>query len=98
MTTTDAPRGRLIAAGALAVEGAAGIAAGVGFALGAWIGHPSDRSDTLVLAVLLLLCGTGIAAVARGVWRERGWARTPAYLIQFFVLVAAWNLRERPAL
>ena len=47
-----------------------------------------------MLGGLLTLYGAGIVAVSRGVLRERRWARTPAFLTQFFALVVAWNQRD----
>jgi hypothetical protein len=83
-----------MAAGLVALEGAAAAATGVGFAVAAIVGHPSDRATTVALGVLLILYGAGVLLVARGVWRNRGWARTPALLVQFFGLVVAWYQRD----
>ena len=47
----------------------------------------------MFLAALLSLYGAGIVAVSRGLLRERRWARTPAFLTQFFALVVAWYQR-----
>jgi hypothetical protein len=85
---------RTVAAGALALEGAAGVAAGAGFAIAALVADPSDRTTTIVLGVLLALYGAAVLAVARGVWRHSAWARTPAFLVQFFGLVVAWYQRH----
>jgi len=82
------------AAALVALEGAAGVAAGAGFALTALVGHPDDRGTAVLLGVLLMLYGVGMLLVARGVFRARRWARTPAYLIQFFALIVAWNQRH----
>jgi hypothetical protein len=35
-----------------------------------------------------------VLLVGRGVWLCRRWARTPAYLVQFFGLVVAWYQRS----
>ena len=47
----------------------------------------------MFLGVLLAVYGAAIVAVARGIDRERHWARTPAFLTQFFALVVAWYQR-----
>ena len=84
---------RRVAAALVATEGIAAIGAGVAFVGVALLGHPEDRPTAVVLGVLLAALGLGIAAVARGVFRDSGWARTPAYLTQFFGLVVAWYQR-----
>ena len=82
-----------IAAAIVGVEGVAAIVAGAVFAIAAIVGHPSDRGTTIVLGLLLVTYGVGIVAVARGIDRDRRWARTPAFLTQFFALVVAWYNR-----
>jgi hypothetical protein len=77
----------------VAAEGAAAVLAGAGFAIAAFAAHPDNRGVTLALGGLLALYGVGILLIARGLWRERRWARTPAFLVQFFGLVVAWNQR-----
>jgi hypothetical protein len=85
---------RLAAAALVAVEGAATVVTGAAFAIAALVGHPEDRGTAVLLGVLLGAYGTGVLLVARGVGRARAWARTPAYLIQFFALVVAWYQRH----
>jgi hypothetical protein len=77
----------------LGVEAVAAAASGVGFGIAALVGHPHDRGTALFLAGLLVLFGVALAALARGIGRERHWPRTPAYLAQFFGLVVAWYQR-----
>src|SRR3954451_24713964 len=79
------------AAGLVALEGAAAVVAGIGFAVAALVGHPNDRGTAVLLGGLLTLYGVGILLVARGVARGSRWARTPAFLVQFFALIVAWN-------
>ena len=62
--------------------------------IAALAGHPSDRATAVLLGVLLSAYGAGIALVARGINRDGRWARTPAFLIQFFALVVAWDQRD----
>jgi hypothetical protein len=88
-----------VAAGVVGVEGAAGVVSGLAFVVAALVGHPHDRGTAVFLGVLLAAYGAAVVLVARGVWRARGWARTPAYLVQFFALVIAWYQRDTvPAL
>jgi hypothetical protein len=82
-----------VAASIVAVEGAGGVVAGLGFAIAALVGHPADRATAVLLGVLLAVYGAAILFVARGVDRDRRWARVPAFLIQFFALVVAWYQR-----
>jgi hypothetical protein len=79
------------AAAVLALEAAAAAVTGVGFAVAALVGHPSDRGTAVLLGVLLVAFGAGLATLARGIALGRRWARTPAFLAQFFGLVVAWN-------
>jgi hypothetical protein len=83
-----------VAAGLVALEGTAGVVTGVAFVIAALVGHPTDRPVAIALGALLSLYGAGVVLVARGVWRRRRWARTPAYLVQFFGLVVAWYQRS----
>lgn len=83
-----------VAAVVLGVEGAGGVAAGIGFVIAALVGHPHDRGTAVLLGVLLAVYGAGIVLVARGLDRRRSWARTPAFLVQFFALVVAWYQRD----
>jgi hypothetical protein len=82
------------AAALVGLEGAAACATGIGFAVAALVGHPDDRGTAVLLGGLLTLYGVGVLLVARGIARGSHWARTPAYLIQFFALVVAWYQRD----
>jgi hypothetical protein len=82
------------AAGLVWLEGGSGVVAGVGFVLAALTGHPSDRGVAVGLGVLLSFYGAAVVFVGFGVWRGGRWARTPAYLVQFFGLVVAWYQRS----
>lgn len=83
-----------IAAVVVAVEGAGAVVAGIAFTIAALVGHPADRGTAIFLGLLLAAYGAAIVAVARGIDRDRHWARTPAYLTQFFALVVAWYQRH----
>ena len=83
-----------VAALIVAVEGTGAVVAGVAFAIAALVGHPHDRATAVLLGVLLTAYGAAIVLVARGIDRERHWARTPAFLTQFFALVVVWYNRD----
>jgi hypothetical protein len=87
-----------IAAAIVALEGVGAVVAGVAFTIAALVGHPSDRGTAVFLGLLLIAYGAAIVVVARGVDRGRHWARTPAFLTQFFAFVVAWyNRHSLPA-
>jgi carbon starvation protein CstA len=88
------PRALAIAAALVGVEALAGAGAGVGFLVAVVVGKPADRGVAATLAALLLVFGAGLAADARGLWRARPAAQTPAYLAQFFALVIGWYQRH----
>jgi multisubunit Na+/H+ antiporter MnhF subunit len=79
-----------VAAAVVGLEGVACIVAGIGFVVAAIVGHPHDRATAIVLGVY----GVGVVLVGRGLDRGRSWARTPAFLVQFFALVVAWYQRD----
>jgi O-antigen/teichoic acid export membrane protein len=87
-----------VAAAIVGVEGVAAIVAGIGFMVAALVGHPDDRGTSIFLGLLLSAYGVGIVLAARGFGRGRHWARTPAFLTQFFAFVVAWyNRHSLPA-
>ena len=95
----DRPASLSLASGVLGLEAVAAVAAGVGFLVAAFVGKPHDRGVALTLAALLVVLGVGVAFVARGLWRARPAAQTPAYLAQFFAGVIAYYQRHTlPAL
>src|SRR5437763_13268008 len=95
-STSDhaAPVSLRVAAALVAIEGVAGAAAAVGFAVAAVTGHPADRATALTLAALLAVLAAGLVLVARGLLRGRPAAATPAYLAQFFTLIVAYYQRH----
>jgi hypothetical protein len=92
--TSQRPVSLTVAAAVVALEAFAAVAAGVGFLVAALTGEPADRGTAVTLAVLLLVLGAGLALVARGLFRSRPPAQTPAYLAQFFTLVVAYYQRH----
>jgi len=83
-----------VAAAIVALEGVGAVVAGVAFTIAALVGDPNDRGTAVFLGLLLAFYGAAIVAVARGIDRERQWARTPAFLTQFFALVVVWYNRD----
>jgi len=88
------PRPLAVAALLVGAESLACVGAGIGFLVAVGVGKPSDREVAATLAALLLVFGAGLALDARGLWRARPPAQTPAYLAQFFALVVAWYQRH----
>jgi hypothetical protein len=84
----------VIAAVAVGIEGAGAVAAAAGFLVAALVGTPADRGVAATLVALLLVLGAGLLLDARGLWRLRPAASTPAYVAQFFALVVAWYQRH----
>lgn len=88
------PRALAAAAVLVGLEAFACLAAGVGFLVAVGVGKPSDRGVAATLAALLLIFAAGLVLDARGLWRARPAAQTPAYVAQFFALVVAWYQRH----
>ena len=87
-----------VAAVIVALEGIGAVVAGFVFTIAALVGHPTDRGTAIFLGLLLAFYGAAIVAVARGIDRGSHWARTPAFLTQFFALVVVWyNHSNLPA-
>lgn len=74
---------------------------GYGFVLGigTLVGHPTSRDGSAFLALLVVVLGAGLVAVARGVLRAQRWSRAPALVWQLLqAAVAGPSLQARPAL
>jgi hypothetical protein len=52
----------------------------------------SDQGRAAVAALLALVCGLGLALVARGLARARRWARSPALVTELLVAPVALGL------
>jgi hypothetical protein len=100
-SSTDVPRTRpwtlLAAASLVAFE------AVVLLGLGAYVGVrgivdvAESTRDAELLAAMAVLTGAAVVVVARGLFRARRWARTPAALTQVFAFLVAYEpLREAP--
>jgi hypothetical protein len=70
----------------VAVEGLALVVLGVVYGAAGVVGEPFDRTATLLEAGLALLVGVLVLLVARGLAEVRGWARSPAVVVQLLAL------------
>jgi hypothetical protein len=82
----------LIGAAVEAVEGAAGLGFGLFVGWETIVGKPLDLASAIGVAVLALLGGLGMLAVARGLVRAERWSRSPGVVTQLFGLFLAWNM------
>ena len=78
----------------VAVEGVALAVVGVGYAVAGLLGRPEDRLATELAAGLAVLLGLALLPVARGLTRERLWARSPAVVVQLFCLPVGYGLAQ----
>ena len=76
----------------VAAQGLGLVGLAVFFAVELWVATESSASRAVVAALLTLLGGVGLLLVARGLARERRWARAPALVTQLLVLPVAWGL------
>jgi hypothetical protein len=86
------PRTLTAAAGLQATEGLAAIAFGLFVGWEALVGKPLETGGAIGVAVLGLLAGAGMLAVARGLLRVRRWGGAPALVTQLLAIFVAWNL------
>jgi hypothetical protein len=56
------------------------------------VATPLSAPRAIMAALLTLLGGLGLLAVARGLLRRRRWARAPALVTQLLVLPVGWGL------
>ena len=70
----------------VAVEGLALTVLGLAYGTAGVLGEPFDRTATLLEAAFTVLVGGLVLLVARGLWQVRGWARTPAVVVQLLAL------------
>jgi hypothetical protein len=86
------PRTLAAAAGLQAVEGVAAIAFGLFVGWEALVGKPLETGGAIAVAMLGLLGGAGMLAVAGGLVRVRRWGGAPALVTQLLAIFVAWNL------
>jgi hypothetical protein len=70
----------------VAVQGAALLVLGVGYAVAGVLAQPYDRLAALLEAGLAAFAGALVLLVARGLGRAAGWARSPAVVLQLLAL------------
>ena len=76
----------------VAVEGAALILLGTGYAVAGAVGDPFDRTATLLEGGFAALAGLLVLLVARGLLHVQGWARSPAVVLQLLALPVGLGL------
>jgi hypothetical protein len=74
------------------VEGVALVLLGVVYGGAGLVGDPFDRTATLLEAGLAVLAGALVLLVARGLGDVRGWARSPAVVLQLLALPVGYGL------
>ncbi len=74
------------AAVVVAVEGLALCVLGLVYGVAGVLRDPFDRTATLLEAGLAVLAGVLLLLVARGLGEQRGWARSPAVVVQLLAL------------
>ena len=80
------------AAALVALEGVALVVLGVVYGAAGVLGDPFDRAATLLEAGLAVLVGVLVLLVARGLADVRGWARSPAVVVQLLALPVGYGL------
>ena len=73
-------------------EGAALVVLGTGYAVAGVVGDPFDRTATLLEGGFAALAGVLLLVVARGLLGVRGWARSPAVVLQLLALPVGLGL------
>ena len=74
------------------VEGAALGVLGTGYAVAGVVGDPFDRTATLLEGGFAALVGLLLLVVARALLGVRGWARSPAVVLQLLALPVGLGL------
>ena len=76
------------------VEGAALAVLGAVYAAAGVLGQPFDRTATLLEGGFALALGVLLVAVARALAAVRGWARSPAVVVQLLALPVGVGLAQ----
>lgn len=85
----------LTAAAAIeAVEGVALIGVGLFVGVETLVARSASVTNAIALAVCAVAVGAALLAVARGLYHQRRWARTPAVLTQLFGFITAIYLLQ----
>ena len=75
-------------------EGAALLVVGVVDGIATVAGEPEDRAASLGVAAFAVAGGVLLALLGRAVGRARGWARTPALVLQLLAFPVATGLAQ----
>lgn len=86
------PPARLLAL-LLALEGGLLVLLGLGYG-GASLTDSSERAPALLAALTALLAGIALLVLARAAARERGWARSPAVVLNVLPIPVALGLLQ----
>lgn len=70
------------------------IAIGLFVAAETLIARPASLTNAIALAICALAVGAGLLAVARGLYQQQRWSRTPAVLTQLFAFITAIYLLQ----
>ena len=76
----------------MALEGVALVLLGLVYGGAGVVGDPFDRTATLLEAGMAVLAGALVLLVARGLGEVRGWARSPAVVVQLLALPVGYGL------
>lgn len=76
------------------LEGALLVGLGVGYAGVGLVGDPFSRTATVLAGSGAVVAGVLLLAVARAIGRRRGWARSPAVVVQLLALPVGAGLAQ----
>ena len=76
----------------MALAGRALVLLGLVYGGAGVVGDPFDRTATLLEAAMAVLAGGLVLLVARGLGDVRGWARSPAVVVQLLALPVGYGL------
>ncbi|MHB1738649.1 MAG: hypothetical protein ACYCXA_04050 [Actinomycetes bacterium] len=88
------PRSVWVAAAATGLDGVVVVAFGVFFGVELVVARATNPTAAVFGTGLLLVTGTALLVVARGLMRLRTWARTPASMTHLLALPVAYGLLE----
>ncbi len=84
------PRGVLLIAAILVLEAVALLAVAAGFVVTAFSDDALSVGGSVFMAVLLLLVGAGLMALARQLAAGFRWPRSPSLVVQLFLVILAF--------
>lgn len=84
------PRGVLIIASILTLEGIALVILAGGFVATIFGADPVSVGGSIFMAVLLVLVGFGLVALARQLMAGYRWPRSPSLVVQLFLVILAF--------